>query len=151
MSAEENKASVRRLFEELYGKHNVDVLDEVYAPDYKGYIPRSTLESPEAVKQFNLAMYEAFPDIESSIEEILAEGDSVAVRWTIRGTHEGKLVGPTMTIPPTGKPIELGGMNVFRFSDGKVVESWGFWDGLSMMGQLGLMPEPKQSAEASTP
>ena len=61
MSAEENKATVRRLLEELYDKRNVDIFDEVYAADYKGYIPRSTLESPEAAKQFNLAKDKAFP------------------------------------------------------------------------------------------
>ncbi len=144
MSVEENKATVRRLFEELYDKRNVDVFDEVFAADYKGYIPRSTLESPEAAKQFNLAMDEAFPDSEYSIEEILADGDSVALRWTFRGTHQGDLIGPTMTIPATGKRIEFEAMSLLRFSDGKIVESWGFWDGLSIMAQLGLMPEPQQ-------
>ena len=94
-------------------------------------------------------MYAAFPDIDYTIEELLADGDSVAARWTIRATHQGELAGPTMTIPPTGKRLELEGMNIFRFSEGKIVESGGFWDGLSMMQQLGLMPSQEQSEEAS--
>ena len=149
MSAEENKDIVRRLLEKLYDKRNVDIFDEVYAADYKGHIPSSTLESPEAAKQFNLAMDKAFPDSEFFIEDLLADGDSVAIRWTFRGTHQGDLIGPTMTIPTTGKRLEFEAMSLFRFSDGKIVESWGFWDGLSLMRQLGLLPDPSQPEEAS--
>ena len=83
----------------------------------------------------------AFPDFHVTIEDQIAEGDRVATRWTMRGTHEGEFRG----ISPTGKQITVTGIGIFRFSDGKVVESWDNFDQLGMMRQLGVIPSPEES------
>ncbi len=79
----------------------------------------------------------AFPDSKFTIEQMVAEGDTVVVRWTVRGTHKGDLMGNA----PTGKPISLSGVSVCRLADGKLVEGWGNWDALGMFQQLGIVPE----------
>ena len=93
---------------------------------------------PEDVKRFMGEFRSAFPDFHTTIEDQIAEGDRVATRWTMRGTHEGEFRG----IPATGNQISVTGIGIFRFSDGKVVESWDNFDQLGMMQQLGVVPSP---------
>ena len=87
----------------------------------------------------------AFPDLHFTIEELVAEGDIVAGRLTMSGTHEGPLMG----IPPTGRAVRQDHMHFVRFRDGKAVEHWGVRDELGMMQQMGVMPASEQSEEAS--
>jgi steroid delta-isomerase-like uncharacterized protein len=102
---------------------------------------------PEDVKRFMSEFRQAFPDFHSTIEDQIAEGDKVVTRWTMRGTHQGEFRG----IAPTGKQITVTGIGIFRFSDeGKVIESWDNFDQLGMMRQLGVVPSPEQSEEASS-
>ena len=85
---------------------------------------------------------EAFPDIEFAVEDELAEGDRVAMRWSAKGTHRGELMG----IPPTGNRVETTGMLIYRVSGGKSAEAWVSGDDLGIMQQIGAIPSPEQAA-----
>ena len=144
MSAEESKALFRRYVEEGWGKGNVEVADEVFANRYVSHQPDGTEEQrgPEDVKRFLRQYREAFPDLQISIEDQIAEGDKVVTRWSSRGTHRGEFRG----IAPTANEVRLTGIGIFRFSEGKVVESWDNFDQLGMLQQLGAIPSPEQVA-----
>jgi steroid delta-isomerase-like uncharacterized protein len=147
MSAEENKAIARREMEELFNHTgNLDVADEIYAPDYVGHEPTSgDTRGVEGAKQFAAAMRSAFPDLSCTIEDQVAEGEQVVTRWTGRGTHQGETeeLGP-----PTGKRMEIAGISIERISEGKVAESWDNYDAMGMMQQLGMVPEAAQQGES---
>ena len=146
MSTEENKATFRRYVEEVGNEGNLDLAEEIF-DRYVAHQPDgSVLErGPEDVKRFMGEFRSAFPDFHSTVEDQIAEGDKVVTRWRMRGTHEGEFRG----IAPTGKELDVTGIGIFRFSDGKVVESWDNFDQLGMMQQLGAIPAPEQSEEAS--
>jgi steroid delta-isomerase-like uncharacterized protein len=136
--SEENKAIFRRYVEEVGNEGNLELADEIF----DGYLAHqsdgSVLErGPEDVKRFMSEFREGFPDFHSTIEDMVAEGDKVVTRWTMRGTHQGEFRG----IAPTGKQITVTGIGIFRFSpEGKVVESWDNLDELGMLQQLGVVP-----------
>jgi steroid delta-isomerase-like uncharacterized protein len=138
MSSEQNKATVRRAFEEPW-KGNLDVVDELIATDYIGHDPSNPepLRGPEGVKEFISTYRAAFPDARITVEQQLAEGDLVATRWSGRGTHEGELMG----ISPTGKQVTVSGLTISRLEGGKIVEEFQNWDTFGMMQQLGVVPE----------
>jgi steroid delta-isomerase-like uncharacterized protein len=122
VSAEErNKALARKFFEEAWGKGNVATVDEFMSAEYVEH-PRPSTLSPgaEGLKQLIAAYRTAFPDLKTMLDDIFAEGDRVAFRWNVSGTHLGDWLG----IPPTGNHVAANGITVFRISDGKVVESW---------------------------
>lgn len=146
MSAEENKAVFRRYVEEVGNEGNLGLADEIF-DSYLAHQPDgSVLErGPEDVKRFMGEFRDAFPDFHTTIEDQIAEGDRVVTRWRMRGTHEGEFRG----ISPTGNELDITGIGIFRFSDGKVVESWDNFDQLGMMQQLGAIPSSEQSEEAS--
>jgi steroid delta-isomerase-like uncharacterized protein len=147
VSTEENKATFRRYVEEVGNEGNLDLADDVF-DRYLAHQPDgSVLErGPEDVKRFMGEFRSAFPDFHSTIEDQIAEGDRVVTRWRMRGTHEGEFRG----IAPTDSQIDVTGIGIFRFSEeGKVVESWDNFDQLGMMRQLGAIPAPEQSEEAS--
>ena len=114
MPIEENKAFVQRYVEEPWNQGNVAVLDELCAPNFH----LEGLGGVEAFKEAITAFRTGFPDLHFTIEEIIAEGDKVAYRWTARGTHQGEYAG----IAPTGKTITATGITILRIVDGKVVE-----------------------------
>ena len=87
----------------------------------------------------------AFPDQHYELQELVAEGDWLAVRWRMTGTHLGELAGPTMTIPPTGKRIDIWGMSIYRIEDGMAREIWERFDMMEFLGQLGVTASPEQS------
>ena len=138
MSTEENKAIVRRNFEESWNKRNLAVADKLFAPDYIGHFAAhpEPVSGIEAYKQFMSGYFVAFPDACFDIEDILAEGDKVVARWTVRGIHKGNLAG----IPPTGKQVMVTGMWILRVAGGKIAEQWGINDTLGLMQQLGVVP-----------
>jgi steroid delta-isomerase-like uncharacterized protein len=142
MGAETNKEIIRRLAEEPW-RGNLDVIDEHVADDYVGHDPSQPepLRGPAGVKQFVEAYRTAFRDVRITVEEQLAEGDTVATRWTGRGTHEGELMG----IAPTGKEATVTGITISRLRNDKVVEEWTNWDTLGMLVQLGAVPEPART------
>lgn len=137
MSTEANKAAIRRYVEEAWNKGNVNIIDELMAAHYARHMAISA--SPltrEGQKQRILGFRRAFPDLHLTIEDMLAEGEKVSFRLTLRGTHQGEF----MRVPPTGKQIEVGAVDVARFEDGKVVEQWGQTDMLGLLQQLGALP-----------
>jgi steroid delta-isomerase-like uncharacterized protein len=143
MSIGENKALVRRFVEEFWNHGNTVTADELMAPDAEIHMPTGETLDLEGLKGFNVAFRAAFPDWHSTFEELVAEGDRVAERWTGRGTHRGELWG----IPPTGKSVEGPGSVFYRISGGKIVEFRGQFDMMGLMQQLGVMSLP-QHAEA---
>ena len=132
----ENKDVVRRFLAEA-SQGNVSVMDEVFAPTFFNHTPTAGRSSDLAgYKQTVTAMLAAFPDFSVTVEDAIAEGDKVAVRVTLRGTHQGALMG----IPPTGKQIAITGMSLWRVADGKIIERWESADMLGLMQQLGVIP-----------
>ncbi len=138
MSTTENKAIVRRNFEDAWNKMNLAIVDELFTPDYIGRFAAhpQPVSGIEACKQFMSGYFVAFPDAHFTIEDMVAEGDKVVARWTVRGTHRGVLAG----IPPTGRPITVTGMWILRIAGGKIAEQWGINDTLGLMQQLGVVP-----------
>lgn len=141
MSAEENKALAQRSWE-LVGQRNPDLLEVVYAADVVWHEPDQDVQGLEEAKQFFSTYLTAFPDFNATVEDVLAEGDKAATRWTIRGTHQGEI---EEFGPPTGRQIALEGITVHRIEGGKIVEEWERYDNLSVMQQLGLAPEQQQA------
>ena len=144
MSTEENKAVVRREFEEMFNQEgNLDAAEEFYAPNYVGHEPTTgDIKGVEGAKQFAAEYREAFPDLTITIEDQLAEGDKVVTRFTARGTHQGEVedLGPA-----TGNRMEITGITIEQFGDGKIVQDWTNFDALGMMQQLGLVPEAQEA------
>lgn len=136
MSAEQNKMSIRRWVEVAWNSGNLAIADEVYSSDYLLHDPAGPIHGTEALKQFVATFQTAYPDIHATIEDMIAEGDKVVWRYTVRGTHEGEFMG----IAPTGKSITLTGILISRFADDKVVEDWNNYDALGMMQQLTVIP-----------
>ncbi len=137
MSTEANKATVRR-FVQVWGQGSLDTIDELAAPNFSVYYPllRETVHGPEAFKQVLMGVHAGLPDVEVVSENEIAEGDQVAVRWTMHGTHSGELLG----ILPTGKQVTLTGIAIYRLTNGKIVEERGEEDALGFMQQLGVIP-----------
>ena len=142
MSTQENKALARRVLEEMFNKGNLDLADEVFAPDYVDHDPAmpEDIRGPEGFKEYVSMFRTAFPDIHIEIEDQVAEGDKVVTRWTGTGTHEGDLMG----IAPTGNKVTLPGMEIVRISGGKLAEGWEGYDSMVLMEQLGVMPSPEE-------
>jgi steroid delta-isomerase-like uncharacterized protein len=136
--SEENKALVRRQEEELFGGGNLDVADEIYAPDYVGHDPSNPEEvrGLQAAKQAAADYRRAFPDLRVTVEELIAEEDKVAARLRVRGTHLGDLNG----IAPTGRRVDFTGIVISRVEGGRIAEDWANFDDLGMMRQLGVIP-----------
>jgi steroid delta-isomerase-like uncharacterized protein len=144
--SEHNKAIVRRLFTELWNNGNLLVADELFAPNYAHYDP-STPDfgrGPDGEKKRAALYRTAFPDLHLTIEDVIAEGETVMTRWSCRGTHKGDLNG----IAPTGKHITITGLTVARVSNGKIVEGYVNWDALGLMQQLGVVPQLANRAKA---
>ena len=135
MSTEDNKTLVRRFYEE--GVHNTALFDELLAPTYVLHFPGSPpITGIEQAKQLMAAYTSAFPDLQLTTEDMVAEGNKVAIRNTWRGTHQGAFQG----LPPTGKHVTFTGSDVFHVVGGKIVEQWADLDALGLMQQLGGLP-----------
>jgi steroid delta-isomerase-like uncharacterized protein len=144
--SEESKALVRRLIDEVYNRGALDVADELLASDFVRHNPLPGQESGlEGYKGGVAAIRLAFPDYEIVIEDQVAERDKVVTRYTERGTHRGEFMG----MAPTGKRVELTAISIHRISGGRLVEDWVEWDKLGLMRQLGIIPGPERSEEAS--
>jgi len=132
---EENKALARRSWELT---DTPDAIDEVYAPDVVWHNPDQDTHGIEEAKQFIAMFKTALPDMSATVEDVIAEGDKVVTRVTIRGTHQGET---EEFGPPTGRQVEGEGITIQRIEGGKIVEEWNSYDNLSLMQQLGLVPE----------
>ena len=146
MSSETNKTVARRFFEEVFGKGNLNVLDEIIARYHvnsgPGTIP-GLPTGPEGAKQLVTVYRNAFPDLRFTVDEQIADGDKVVTRWTGQGTHERELQG----IPATGKSATVTGIAVDRIVNGKIAESWGIFDQFGMLQQLGIIPTPQATGK----
>jgi steroid delta-isomerase-like uncharacterized protein len=144
----ENKNKVRRFLQEAFTEGKAEVVDEVLDPDFVCYDPNSEageVRGAETIKGEIEYFHSAFADFAYTIEDQIAEGDKVATRYTISGTHQGEFFG----VPATGKRIEMSGISIDRFDEsGKMVEEWPEYDLLGAMRQLGAVPEPGQGARA---
>lgn len=139
--APDNTQLVRRILDEIWNQRNFSIIDELLSADFAFHDPMSPSAGTDlkAYRQFIDANLKTFPDLRLNVVDIIGSGEIVATRWQASGTHKGELAGHA----PTGKTLSVSGMNFARVVDGKCVESWGNWDALGMMQQLGLL-----SAEA---
>lgn len=143
-STVDNKATVYRFFEEVLNQGKVALLYELCAPNFLNHEPgRPDVRTLEDYKRYITETRSAFPDIHFTIEEVIAEGEQVVVRYLWRGTNTGDIVMPMMHIPATGKQVTLTGIGIGRFVEGKTVELWTAQDNLGAFQQLGLFPVPQ--------
>ena len=134
MTLDENKAVVRAMFE-VSVEESIAMADEAMAADFVYHTVGGDMDR-DMYKQVNAAVLAAFPDLRYSADDMIAEGDRVATRWTMYGTHMNEFNG----IPATNKPITLSGVSIDRLAGGKIVETWQFYDTMSLLRQLGAVP-----------
>jgi len=132
LSLEENKAVIRRWFE-AENKKDLSQIEEIVAPDFIDHTHK--LKSVGEYKQRIAMFMKGFPDFHETIEDIIAEGDKVWVRFKFSGTHTGEYLG----LAPTGKKITVECVGIFRMVNGKAVEEWEVADGLDSLKQLGAI------------
>lgn len=139
MSSEANKAVVRRYIEEAWNKGNVSVIDDLMTEDYTRHVSGCPVPlNREAHKKRILQVHRAMPDLTMAIEDMIAAGDRVASRVTLRGTQRDTFMG----IPATGRQVTVTGMDIARVVNGKIVEHWAEMDTLGLIKQLGALPHP---------
>jgi len=137
-----NVELVRRYFDELHTEGDLVTAEEVVAADAVFHIPGAELTGPEGISGLVTLLHTAFPDVEFPMEDVVAEGDKVVVRWTMRGTSEAEFQG----IPPTGEAVEMTGIGYLTVADGMIVENWIEYDLYGLLQQLGAIPEPEPAA-----
>jgi predicted ester cyclase len=132
--SEENKALLRRWFDEAWNARRADVIDEMFSLETAAHgLGSSPLLGPEGFKPFHEMFLGAFPDLRVTVEEVIAEGDLTAARLSVTGTHEGDHLG----VAPTGRRVSFTGMTFTRWRDGKIVEGWNNVDIPGLMKQIG--------------
>ena len=138
MSTEANKILARRVFEEVLNGRNLNLLDELAAPDYVEHSPLPGQGTGiEGIRDRYTILFNAF-DFEFTIEDVIAEDDKVVLRWTQTGTH----IGPILGMPRTGRSYRTTGIEIWRVENGKLAEHWDVVDIFGQLMQLGLLPEP---------
>lgn len=146
MSAEQNKALVRRFIEELWNNRNLDIADEIFAADCVTYQLRSGAElvaaprSPEVVKKHVTEWLVGFPDLRFTIEQMIIEADQVVARTVMQGTHTGVWLG----VAPTDKQVNIRMITIHRIANGKIAEDWVLVESLGFFQQLGLIPATQE-------
>ena len=139
MSVEQNKAIIRRVWEEMTNQRKLDLVDELFADDYVVHVNVPGMEvirGRDAFKQALPALYTAFPDLHETIEDMVAEGDKVVVRTSWTGTHQGEWMG----VAPTGKKVAVTAIAINLFVNGKMADGWREDNLLGLMIQLGVIP-----------
>ena len=131
------KDIARRFYEEIINQKNVHAIDRFCSSDFVDHNPPPGGQgSLDATREQFLDLVKAFPDLTMTVQDQIADGDKVANRVLVRGTHKGEYMG----MPGSGKTVEIGGIDILRMVDGKAVERWGYFDDLTLMQQLGAMP-----------
>ena len=130
-----NKKVVRRYFNEVLNAGNLKKIKELIAQDYVSHYPAGYElgGGPEDVEQIVTSVREAFPDVQFTVDDLIAEGEKVVCRWTFKGVQAGNFMG----IPPTGREATVVGIAIYRVVDGQISEAWVAWDVLGLMRQLG--------------
>jgi predicted ester cyclase len=136
MLTDDNKALVQKFYEEIVNQKNLTALGQFVAPNAVNHTVPSGF--PQGPSQFLGLHFNAFPDLTVTVEDLLADGDKVVARVSIRGTHQGAL----RAVSPTGKPFTGMAINIFRIVNGKIVEHWGLADRLGTLQQLGVVTVP---------
>jgi len=138
MSIEENKVLVRHLFNEVWNKANLNIVDELCATNFTfNYAPSGISNDLEGYKQTGIIWTSGISDMKVTLEDMVAEGDKVAVRYKVGCKHTGEFMG----VPPTGKQLAMVGFSIFCIKDGKIVEEWGEMDMMGLMQQIGDNPQ----------
>jgi steroid delta-isomerase-like uncharacterized protein len=142
--SEKNKMVERTLIEEVWNRSNFALIDQLVSPDFRGHSssPESETRGTEGYREYYRALRAAFPNMQFTIEDQVAEGDKVVTRWTARGTHQGDYAG----IPATGRSGVIARVTTDRIVDGKTVECWTSLDELGLLQQLGVIPRAGQAA-----
>lgn len=139
MSIEENKTRTRRFYEDVFNQKKLAAIDEFVASTVVDHsLAPGAPAGIEGVRQAISMFVTAFPDLHLTLEDFVAEGGKVMVRWTMHGTHQGASLG----MPPTGKRFTLPGISLVRLEGGMTVETWVHYDQMSLLQQLGLVPAP---------
>ncbi len=139
VSIEENKELVTRFVEDVFNGGNTRLLAEMISPEHVSHLPNGDHYGPEGVRIDIASFRAAFPDLRLTILDLVAEYDRVVYRFVADGTQEG----PFMGIAPTGKRVKVDGIVLDHVRDGKTIERWVQYDGLSLLRQLGVAPDPK--------
>ena len=133
MTTEENKSVVRRIIADIVNRADMAVFDELVDPEYRDHTDPTGEFGKEGYRDLILRTRAALPDLHMTIEDELADGDRVVIRVTVRGTHQGTLLG----VPPTGRPVAFAGIGIPRIVDGRLVERWNASDLLTLLEQIG--------------
>jgi predicted ester cyclase len=137
--AEQDKARIHEFVERVFNQHDVDAAGEFISADVNDHNPWPGFAGTlQGFKDGTKAFFEGFPDARVEIDEILSDGDKLVVRNRLLGTNSG----PFMGMPPTGKRVEVEGIDIVRMVDGKQAEHWGIYDAATMLQQLGVIPAP---------
>jgi steroid delta-isomerase-like uncharacterized protein len=135
VSLEQNKAILRRTYDEWWNAGDTSSVEELVAEDYVDHSPNVSGTGRAALTELILEFRRGFPDMVETLEDAVAEGDLVVGRFRMRGTHAGTFLG----IPPTGRTVEMTGIDIYRITHGRIVEMWYNEDLLGMMRQLGAV------------
>lgn len=139
MSIEQNKATVRRYYDEVFNQRKVDLVDELAVEDYVENNPFPGMgNGRNDLKARVQAILGAFNPMSFKVEELVAEGEKVVARWTQTATHSGSFMG----IPPTGKEVTVAGIDIHLLRDGRMAEHWHVVDQFGLLQQLGAIPAP---------
>jgi steroid delta-isomerase-like uncharacterized protein len=137
-----NEELVRAACKAIWSEHDLDKADQYYAANFVPHYPSVGMApvapGPEGVKELARSILEGFPDYHETVEDLVADGDRVAARLTLRGTHTGPFAGA----PATGKSVEFTDVTFVRIENGKIAELWGLSDHLTLLTQLGAMEPP---------
>lgn len=128
-TAVRNKATMQRWIDEGHNQGRLEIIGEIFSSDYRGHSPGTELVGLDRLRELERGFHEAFPDVRITANQMVAENDWVTTRWTLGGTHK-----------PSGKRVEVTGMTMARFADGKIVEDWQNMDTLGLMTQLDALP-----------
>jgi steroid delta-isomerase-like uncharacterized protein len=134
--SEQNKTLARRWFEDLFSQGDLNAANEILSADFLDHLTHEDERGLEELKYYVTVYRSAFPDIQDTVEDIVAEGDKVVVRWTSRGTHQGEFMG----VAPRCRHVTFTGMRLFRIAENKIAESWVNKDERGLQEQLGIVP-----------
>jgi len=134
---DKNKAIVRRIIDDVWNARRPELIDDLFRKDFILRTREGRLFGPDGYRHFYTLYIKAFPDLKLTIDDLISEGDRVVCLYTATGTHSGQI----MDIAPTGKTITTKGVVITRFSEGKMSESWHFHDDLTLMQEIGALPE----------
>jgi steroid delta-isomerase-like uncharacterized protein len=132
MATSENAALARRWFEEVWNQRRVETVYELLLPDSVGHLEHGDAVGPEPFLAFHAELVAALPDLQLTVEDTVAEGDNVVVRWSASGTHQGRCFG----CEATGRPVSFRGITWIRIREGKLVEGWDSWNVGGLVQQL---------------